>query len=1089
MSRRTYSDREARDAQQLLDKIYRHASYNDRWDTLHEQPEQYSTRAVLGHRTFNLASARADPWTLEGLRQFVIGLVRLRMQADYIALPLNADTQMSYCLPQSVDEHPTYRLLMEDPLSLTAEKLAHIMPLVEWTADSDKVEGEDRTNRLYIRTFAVRVGLLRGILIDMITDGWDGLERVRYWQQRIEDENDDDTIFTLRYCGQTKGSPWERHTGDMYSSLETFLGRFMVLLGQSDEGKKVLHDVKVHTVAGAIEYVSQDRADLREQIVIALFRDCLLNTQTGGKDVIIIYNDDRRAFELLHTSTGRLLQSQTRPCTTEELAEIERYGRRIRRYVGKNPSTTQGRVFNDHVEAMIVRQATPAMLPNGSALMVTIASDLGQDHDALEDTFWEAGGRSAETVGRIYNFFAAWEGATALESVDPLKYKKLARDNYLPLVDRYPWYCIDDKDTPKASELLRRYINAAKPMIVVAYGEEQIFAAVTNFADTDTRAFNSWLKRCRTPGYAPPRGVPFLAYFDGQDSNNDPETAVIVIPSLHPGFPSRAGKVKDKAVREFIFSAGVGWCTMSCALAIAKSSAGIPTSRKAYANQIMAQVDLIAGPGTEYHRLFTNAKREYREIYEVYQAASAKRRDAPRYKMPTKIVPHKSFRAARRSKFTGSGVPVQDAVGGWDVSIKPTSTTSFYKLSWEEEDGTSWELPSVHLKGNTIPATAIEKRLLFFQAGLDVRDASNNTLGPRTPLASKKAKSVTLPISMIFLSLVVVSLDSALAFMEHWEDITQHNFIAEIMSEHPNATADQSEGFVSEDFFKQYPSCRSLPFVPSPIKASSWTRLKNMVQPGLPAQPSDLMWLLEQFLLETFPGGGHLDPVSSSEHPVYSVYSQLMNFACRPKYKEHPHNITLRAMAHMTEQGLDERQVSLNILLLALEYLRPGYTASKKHNLRRTLPSGSKIDTVRHWKVFNAGPADPSVVARVTLPKPHKPEDDLGHVSDHTVDSSDDDGGPVGVIPDAASVHAAKGHKAGSSGAGHGGDADRTEGKSGSAKKGKSAADGHSTARKDGANKKRKKDDDDDEDQDLKPSKRRDLKKASSAKIKRRNAI
>src|SRR5689334_12732303 len=106
---------------------------------------------------------------------------------------------------------------MEDSISLDSNQLAHIMPLLEWNADSDKVPTEDSTNRLYIRTFAVSVGLLRGILLDMVTDGWDGLERVRYWQQRIEDEDNDDTIFTFRYCGQTTGSPWERHTGDMYS--------------------------------------------------------------------------------------------------------------------------------------------------------------------------------------------------------------------------------------------------------------------------------------------------------------------------------------------------------------------------------------------------------------------------------------------------------------------------------------------------------------------------------------------------------------------------------------------------------------------------------------------------------------------------------------------------------------------------------------------------------------------------------------------------------------------------------------------------------------------------------------------------------
>jgi hypothetical protein len=103
--------------------------------------------------------------------------------------------------------------------------------------------------------------------------------------------------------------------------------------------------------------------------------------------------------------------------------------------------------------------------------MVTVGSDLGEQHDDLEDTFWNAGGRSVESVARVYNFFASWEGPTALETVNHQSTKNLAASGYLPFVDLFPWFTKDDKDCLAASRLLRQYMNTVKPMIVLTYGE------------------------------------------------------------------------------------------------------------------------------------------------------------------------------------------------------------------------------------------------------------------------------------------------------------------------------------------------------------------------------------------------------------------------------------------------------------------------------------------------------------------------------------------------------------------------------------------------------------------------------------------
>lgn len=237
-----------------------------------------------------------------------------------------------------------------------------------------------------------------------------------------------------------------------------------------------------------------------------------------------------------------------------------------------------------------------------------------------------------------------------------------------------------------------------------------------------------------------------------------------------------------------------------------------------------------------------------------------------------------------------------------------------------------------------------------------------------------------------------LSLETAYDFLEHWEDLTGNIFVDEIMSAHNITSSVSSNFYLAETFFDQFPSQKSLPVHPRPMKKNQVDDLKNQTQPSLPAQPSDLLWLLEQFLLETLPNGGGIDPVSGSEHPTYSVYAKLMNFASQLKYKYHPHVNTLKAMAHLSEQGIDDRRIPANMLYLALEYLRPGST-QKKHNMRRTLPDGFKIDTSRLIRSVGAGPADDSFVASIALPNLVDDSPVLGTVQDVTDDEYDEDDG------------------------------------------------------------------------------------------------
>jgi hypothetical protein len=263
--------------------------------------------------------------------------------------------------------------------------LETILPLDEWTSDTPMPS--TKSNLLYIRTFQIPVSLLQKVLDEMYEQGFGTHDRIHYWQKRIAEESDDDATYTLRYCGQTTGSPWERHRGDMYNQLQSFFGRFLRVLGQTADGIKVLSCAHVHSIAGVLAQVAADKSDLREQILIAIFGDGALNTQAGGKDVITLFREDRDNFDRLRTNTTRLFMTETRSYTKTEVEALQEYSRAVHKYVGKNPSTTKTGLFTDQTEAIILRQAIPSVLSNGSAVMVTIGSDLREEHKSTEDTF------------------------------------------------------------------------------------------------------------------------------------------------------------------------------------------------------------------------------------------------------------------------------------------------------------------------------------------------------------------------------------------------------------------------------------------------------------------------------------------------------------------------------------------------------------------------------------------------------------------------------------------------------------------------------------------------------------------------------
>jgi hypothetical protein len=165
---------------------------------------------------------------------------------------------------------------------------------------------------------------------------------------------------------------------------------------------------------------------------------------------------------------------------------------------------------------------------------------------------------------------------------------------------------------------------------------------LSSFRNFTAADFGSWKKMGRTYGRAVENGQPCLCYYDGKDAGeHDPATATVLIPSLHPGFLSRAGVVKEKATRVFVFTSAITWCAMSAALTIARDD--MPHNREKFAKMIMSKIDTVSGPGTMFGKAFATARREYDDCHRAYSEGQVKRRSAPTLQIPKGVLPKKGY--------------------------------------------------------------------------------------------------------------------------------------------------------------------------------------------------------------------------------------------------------------------------------------------------------------------------------------------------------------------------------------------------------------------------------------------------------------
>jgi hypothetical protein len=325
----------------------------------------------------------------------------------------------------------------------------------------------------YIRTYTIQVGQLKRVLQNMIDDGFGSNDRLPIWLQ-VTDDMDAMSYVTLRYCGQTKNRPWDRHVADIYATTTAgFLAGFFRTVAKWCP--EVLTHAKVDTVVRANADFKQTAKsiDLLEQILIVLFGDGALNVEAGGRDSMNVTEENQVTFLALgSTNLVNSLRKHTYPPSQTIRNGVTDYARAVRQYVDANSSTTSDNkyIFNDETEDIIARQAVPSVIAGSSAVMVTLGSDIGELQENCAAPFFEGGSRASGAVVDCYDHFSLWEQGFG-NALDRNLTKNLARANLLPFITLFPWFTKEAKDFLVARKLLTRYMAEVQPLIVLCYGE------------------------------------------------------------------------------------------------------------------------------------------------------------------------------------------------------------------------------------------------------------------------------------------------------------------------------------------------------------------------------------------------------------------------------------------------------------------------------------------------------------------------------------------------------------------------------------------------------------------------------------------
>ncbi|KAK5713409.1 hypothetical protein LTR17_017590 [Elasticomyces elasticus] len=529
-----------------------------------------------------------------GLRTFVLEVIKHRLVLRGVPADHLTERDMTWCLPRAGDSEQLWRNFLEDPLSTSEAELRILLRLQE--SDAYAEAPPKNTTLFYIRTHIFTRDEVLDVLQAMLDEGYEYFTQLYVWLDIFQDMEPDAKVNS-RYGGQTTQQPWLRHYQDFMGQGSSFGKRFVQIA--ADLYPEVIANTKVYVVSDAtIDFkIVPSMLDIREQIVIALCGDSALNVEKGGvQHNFSPLQEDIDLFLQLGTETAPLLLSKMTPCSDTVKQQLRVYAEKISQYANDHCDTTgSDRIpYSQEMEDAVFQELLPATMSNGYTPLLTLSDDKPVQWAEDPKPFWQEKLKTADLSQTVVSHLGSWEqGSSAL---DHTLAQRLAEQHCLPFTDVYPWTRKDDGDWEWVVQHLRGFLKIANPVVVSTHGKVVSSLALSSFQ----HAFGM----AKGTNIIDVAGTLHIRCFDLDDEDN---TSMIIIPTLHAGAFGHAGTLSELTGRCFVFAQAVIWLTTSEALRTRADG----MTKKQFCVLIKRKVDAVIAPDTPFGQQFAKLRAEF----------------------------------------------------------------------------------------------------------------------------------------------------------------------------------------------------------------------------------------------------------------------------------------------------------------------------------------------------------------------------------------------------------------------------------------------------------------------------------------------
>lgn len=483
---------------------------------------------------------------LEVLQHEVFDEVISRLQTARIPLSDNMHTLLDFMWPQ--DHAQVWQKLLYKPMTVTTEELLAIFDLELSTESTLMPTPGDQI--YYVRSIPLTVESLRRII-----GKWQAEKRhadeCTAWLRAIRFIEDWTEIIYVRYIGTSNTcSAWSRHTTDGTRRHGGLYGHFREAMEEicPDSITSCTTHEFSKAAAKALRYLDgkyfpldYDHSDIREQALIALFgQSVLLNRQAGG--VSVSYQPEERDinhFEKLNTHLfDKFLRAEEYGYAKPDVNTIQRVAKWMHEVckLGEDHPKELGtdkQPVTPQLRQAWTEQAVPCTF-HGRVLALIIGDFCPKWAMINPATYWKQENRSVRYLKTTFARLAAQEDGK--ESNDTDNFNTITEKHILPWINFQ--YTLKRKDYREDSaELMRRYLAAIEPLVVMSFERQTSGALRTDFVGI-------WSKH----DFHPDVGVPEIHYYThrgnvGRANSNvkvaefpvKDEECYIQLPSIHPG--------------------------------------------------------------------------------------------------------------------------------------------------------------------------------------------------------------------------------------------------------------------------------------------------------------------------------------------------------------------------------------------------------------------------------------------------------------------------------------------------------------------------------------------------------------------------